>query len=151
MKKPTRKMMAARRKIGRFADGGQLSSHSLGDAIMGGAKMALGAYSVYNQAAAAAKGTPSAPPPPSPAPSDTSSQPSTTPRSNALSMDADKSNYRGGGRIRKVAGKPIGKEDGLIAAQRGEYVVKKSAVKKLGTKALNTINKGKLPTQGRKK
>ena len=50
-----------------------------------------------------------------------------------------------GGPIKRVAGKPIGKDDGLIPAQKGEYVVRKSAVNKLGTKALNTINKGKLP------
>ena len=52
---------------------------------------------------------------------------------------------RGGGKIKRVAGKPIGKDDGLIPAQRGEYVVRKSAVKKLGTKVLNQVNKGKLP------
>jgi hypothetical protein len=50
-----------------------------------------------------------------------------------------------GGKIKRVAGKPIGKDDGLIPAQKGEYVVRKSAVKKLGTAALNQINKGKLP------
>jgi hypothetical protein len=55
-----------------------------------------------------------------------------------------------GGKIRRVAGKPIGKDDGLIPAQRGEFVVRKSAVNKLGTKALNTINKGRLPTAGGK-
>ena len=50
-----------------------------------------------------------------------------------------------GGKIHRVAGKPIGKDDGLIPAQRGEFVVRKSAVKKLGTGVLNTINRGKLP------
>jgi hypothetical protein len=50
-----------------------------------------------------------------------------------------------GGKIKQVAGKPVGKDDGLIPAQRGEYVVKKSAVNKLGTGVLNTINKGRLP------
>jgi hypothetical protein len=50
-----------------------------------------------------------------------------------------------GGKIRRVAGKPIGKDDGLIPAQKGEFVVRKSAVKKLGERALGTINRGKLP------
>jgi hypothetical protein len=54
-----------------------------------------------------------------------------------------------GGKITRVAGKPIGKEDGLIAAQKGEYVIKKAAVKKLGSGVLNTINKGKLPTKAK--
>lgn len=53
--------------------------------------------------------------------------------------------YKKGGKITRVAGKPIGKEDGLIAAQKGEYVIRKSAAKKLGTGVLNTINRGKLP------
>ena len=52
-----------------------------------------------------------------------------------------------GGKIKHTAGKPIGKDDGLIPAQRGEYVVRKSAVKKLGTGVLDTINKGKLPAR----
>lgn len=47
-----------------------------------------------------------------------------------------------GGVIRQVAGKPIGKDDGIIAAQRGEYVIKKSAVKKLGSEVLDAVNKG---------
>ncbi len=51
-----------------------------------------------------------------------------------------------GGKITEVAGKPIGKDDGIIAAQRGEFVVKKSAVKKLGSAVLNEINKGRLPS-----
>jgi hypothetical protein len=50
-----------------------------------------------------------------------------------------------GGRIIRVAGKPIGKDDGLIPAQKGEYVIRKSAVKKLGTKVLDQVNKGRLP------
>ncbi len=52
-----------------------------------------------------------------------------------------------GGKITEVAGKPIGKDDGLIAAQRGEFVVKKSAVKKLGMAVMNEINKGRLPSE----
>jgi hypothetical protein len=51
-----------------------------------------------------------------------------------------------GGRIKRTAGPKIGKDDGLIPAQRGEYVIKKAAVKKLGTKVLNQVNKGKLPS-----
>jgi hypothetical protein len=51
-----------------------------------------------------------------------------------------------GGKIKQVAGKPIGKDDGLIPAQKGEWVIRKSAVKKLGNKVLSQVNKGKLPT-----
>ena len=40
----------------------------------------------------------------------------------------------------------IGKDDGLIPAQRGEFVMRKSAVKKLGSKVLEQVNKGKLPS-----
>ena len=54
-----------------------------------------------------------------------------------------------GGPIKKTAGPRIGKDDGLIPAQKGEYVVRRSAVNKLGTKALDTINKGKLPKRAR--
>jgi hypothetical protein len=53
------------------------------------------------------------------------------------------------GRIRRTAGPKIGKDDGLIPAQRGEYVIRKSAVKKLGTKVLDEINKGRLPKRKR--
>lgn len=52
-----------------------------------------------------------------------------------------------GGKITQVAGKPIGKDDGLIAAQKGEFVVRKSAVQKLGLEVMNEINKGRLPSQ----
>lgn len=55
--------------------------------------------------------------------------------------------YRSGGKIAHVVGRPVGKDDGMIAAQRGEFVVRKSAVKKLGTAALDEINKGRLPSQ----
>lgn len=58
-----------------------------------------------------------------------------------------RSHFARGGIIKEVAGKPIGKDDGLIAAQRGEFVVKKSAVKKLGAAVLNEINKGQLPSE----
>lgn len=49
------------------------------------------------------------------------------------------------GKVRHTAGPKVGRDDGLIAAQRGEYVVRKAAVKKLGTKVLDQINRGKLP------
>jgi hypothetical protein len=52
---------------------------------------------------------------------------------------------RKGGPIKKTHGPRIGKEDGVIAAQRGEYVIRKSAAKKLGTRVLSQINKGRLP------
>jgi hypothetical protein len=50
-----------------------------------------------------------------------------------------------GGKIKRTAGPKIGKDDGLIPAQKGEYVIRKSAVKKLGTKVLDQVNRGKLP------
>ena len=56
---------------------------------------------------------------------------------------------RKGGPIRRTVGPKIGKEDGLIAAQKGEYVIRKSAAQKLGTKVLNQVNKGKLPNARR--
>lgn len=52
---------------------------------------------------------------------------------------------RKGGPIRKTYGPKLGREDGVIAAQRGEYVIRKSAAQKLGTKMLNKLNKGQLP------
>lgn len=55
-----------------------------------------------------------------------------------------------GGEVTDTAGPPIGKDDGLIAAQDGEWVIRKSAVKKLeqdhGPDAMETINKGRLPS-----
>lgn len=50
-----------------------------------------------------------------------------------------------GGKIRHTAGPRIGKDDGLIPAQKGEFVIRKSAVKKLGSKVLGQVNKGRLP------
>jgi hypothetical protein len=49
------------------------------------------------------------------------------------------------GKVRRVAGPPVGKEDGFIPVQKGEFVIKKAAVKKLGTKALDQVNRGRLP------
>jgi hypothetical protein len=54
---------------------------------------------------------------------------------------------RKGGPIKKTYGPKIGREDGIIAAQKGEYVVRKSAVKKLGKHVLDTVNKGKIPAR----
>lgn len=50
-----------------------------------------------------------------------------------------------GGKITQTAGKPVGKDDGMIPAQRGEYVIRKSAVKKLGDKVMDAVNHGHLP------
>ena len=58
-------------------------------------------------------------------------------------------NYSKGGPVKSVAGKPIGKDDGLIAAQKGEYVVRKAAVKKIGMPAMQAINRGNLPHAAR--
>lgn len=44
-----------------------------------------------------------------------------------------------------LRGRPSGNEDGYIRAQKGEYVIKKAAVKKLGTKVLDSVNRGVLP------
>lgn len=47
-----------------------------------------------------------------------------------------------GGKVKRVAGKPIGKEDGLIAAQKGEFVIRKAAVKKYGDRKMAAVNAG---------
>lgn len=60
-------------------------------------------------------------------------------------LNSNDDTFSRGGRIKRTVGPRIGKEDGLIAAQKGEYVIKKAAVNKLGNKALATINRGKLP------
>jgi hypothetical protein len=82
-------------------------------------------------------------------------------RGNAISEMSDEAQRRNytprksedqhskGGKIKSTSGPPIGKDDGLIPAQKGEYVVRKSAVKKLGTAALNQVNKGRLPASKR--
>ncbi|HXC80145.1 MAG TPA: hypothetical protein VNU19_24200 [Candidatus Acidoferrum sp.] len=51
-----------------------------------------------------------------------------------------------GGQIKRVTGKPVGKDDGMIPAQKGEYVIRKSAVQKLGTGVMDKINEGHLPS-----
>ncbi len=51
--------------------------------------------------------------------------------------------YAKGGKVDAVAGPdPSGPDDGFIGADKGEYVVKKAAAKKVGEKAMNEINSG---------
>lgn len=64
----------------------------------------------------------------------------------AMNDDLTSGVYARGGKIRHTAGPKIGKDDGLIPAQKGEFVIRKSAVKKLGSKVLGQVNRGKLPT-----
>lgn len=47
-----------------------------------------------------------------------------------------------GGKITRVAGNPVGKEDGLIAVQKGEFVVRRAAVQKHGPKKMAAVNAG---------
>ena len=42
---------------------------------------------------------------------------------------------------------PVGPDDGFTALQKGEYVIKKSAVNKYGQGLLDAINQGKLPAK----
>lgn len=49
---------------------------------------------------------------------------------------------RKGGKVTRVAGPKRGKEDGAIAVQKGEFVVKKSAAKKYGDKKMEAVNQG---------
>jgi len=127
----------------------RLSSNSIGNSIVGGFMKGMGAGKYL---ADASKDDKKPSPKPDPAkPNDTASNndvPSrlATPTSDFGSYlaGAGGGNARGG-RIKQTMGKRIGKDDGLIPAQRGEYVVRKSAVKKLGTAALNQINRGKIP------
>jgi hypothetical protein len=123
-----------------FDEGGQISSSSLGDSISKGFGGVTGAYSAYkrgqyyDQLMDQAKAKLGAPGPPK-------GDDSTVP------PDQQTGGLARGGKIRRTSGPRIGKDDGLIPAQRGEYVIRKSAVNKLGTKALNTINKGRLPAR----
>jgi len=48
-----------------------------------------------------------------------------------------------GGLIKKVSGKPVGKDHGKIPAQVGEFVMRTSAVKKYGHAKLAAVNAGK--------
>ena len=53
-----------------------------------------------------------------------------------------------GGLITKVFGPdPAGPDEGQINIQRGEYVIKKSSVKKYGKSLLDMINDGKIPAK----
>ena len=120
-----------------FASGGEISSDSLGRSIMGGANFALGAagtISKMNYMDALTKKL--------------KHDAEGTGGETGNFDEGDPAGAARGGRIKRTVGPKIGKDDGLIPAQRGEYVVRRSAVKKLGTKALNTINKGKLPAKG---
>ena len=54
----------------------------------------------------------------------------------------EKGGYKSGGKITKVSGKPVGKDDGMIPAKRGEYVVKKSSTTKYGPAKMAAVNKG---------
>lgn len=60
-----------------------------------------------------------------------------------------------GGLIKKVEGKPVGKDHGKIPAQRGEYVMKVAAVKKYGVEKMAAVNAGKavitVPKTGKRK
>lgn len=47
-----------------------------------------------------------------------------------------------GGKIAHTAGPKIGKDTGVIPAQRGEFVVKKSSTEKYGEKKMSAVNKG---------
>ena len=58
------------------------------------------------------------------------------------------SNYAKGGLINGMFGPdPDGPDEGQINIQRGEYVIKKSAVKKYGKGLLDMINDGKVPAK----
>jgi hypothetical protein len=122
-----------------FDEGGQISSSSLGDSIskgFGGVTSAYAAYKrgkYYDELTDQAKAKLGAPGPPSGA--------GYTPPP----PDQQTGGLARGGKIKRTSGPRIGKDDGLIPAQKGEFVVRKSAVNRLGTKALNTINKGRLP------
>jgi hypothetical protein len=63
----------------------------------------------------------------------------------ARTKDKKSDGHSAGGKIATTLGKPVGKDDGMIPAQEGEYVIKKSAVQKLGTKVLDKINQGRIP------
>ena len=53
-----------------------------------------------------------------------------------------------GGLISRVGGAdPTGPDEGQINAQKGEYVIKKSSVKKYGKGLLDMINDGKIPAK----
>jgi hypothetical protein len=56
--------------------------------------------------------------------------------------------YAKGGMVRGLLGpNPKGPDDGFAMVQRGEYVIKKSAVNKYGRGLLDMINEGKVPAK----
>jgi len=60
----------------------------------------------------------------------------------------DTAGYAKGGMIRGLLGpNPKGPDDGFAMVQRGEYVIKKSAVNKYGRGLLDMINEGKVPAK----
>jgi hypothetical protein len=63
----------------------------------------------------------------------------------------EKGGYQQGGKIKHTSGKPVGKDDGMIPAKRGEYVVKKSSTAKYGPAKMAAVNKGTAKvTKGKK-
>lgn len=48
-----------------------------------------------------------------------------------------------GGKITRTTGPKIGREDGVIAAQKGEYVIKKASVRKYGPAKMAAVNSGR--------
>lgn len=60
---------------------------------------------------------------------------------------------KAGGKVTKVTGPKRGKEDGLIAVQKGEFVVKKSVTRKQGDRKMAALNAGKakvVPKRGKR-
>lgn len=57
------------------------------------------------------------------------------------------SNYMGGLITNVFGTDPAGPDEGQVNIMRGEYVIKKSAVKKYGTGLLDMINDGKIPAK----
>jgi len=119
----------------RFIAGPQISSDSIGKGIMAGAQVGADLAKAYKDAEKKAEKKPGS------GLDKNDKNPEWTKPDDPLP-----GLYARGGKIRRTSGPKVGKDDGLIAAQKGEFVVRKSAVNKLGTKALNTINRGKLPT-----
>jgi hypothetical protein len=161
MKKPIHKPRGYRRG---YDDGGSVSSpgtpvnpNSISRGVQSGMSTALQLMTMKNlassQGGASDKGGGGSPPGGGGSSStpDTGStgapKSATSPSSTGAQMDMGVPGQRKGGMIKRVAGRPIGKDDGLIPAQRGEYVIRKSAVQKLGTRALSQVNKGKLPAR----
>jgi hypothetical protein len=56
--------------------------------------------------------------------------------------------YAQGGMVNSLLGpNPAGPDDGMATLDRGEYVIKKSAVNKYGRGLLDMINEGKMPAK----